>query len=386
MRIDRGRRSVIAAMVAALFAGATGEARAQKTPAQRADELNTIGKELFAKGQLRAAAEKFFQATVLSPEGRLYWNLCLTRRELNRLRAALTACLAVERNGAKDRVIVKSRRMIAELEAKGIKPETRATNPDGSVKPDPVQPPTKPGNGATAPVTNPGTTTPGTSPATQPAATNPGFQPPGHHTQVDDPAPALTRPAKLHYDYKWSAGFETGVLFGSDVGGEQNYADGGVALRFHADFMLFKQLGLGVQGYLHINSIDEQVQATRLQIYDVGGAVFKHFHLKGNLYVTPLIGVHLAIMSPRSGSSSSAVVGPGARFGVEGAWVFGHRRQYTFGVRVDMTHYRPAISDFSELMPSEYGLDRSSNTYVLALGLSMRFDTPFGAATIFTLE
>ncbi len=44
-----------------------GTARAQKTPAQRADELNSAGKQLFVKKQYRAAAEKFHQATILSP-------------------------------------------------------------------------------------------------------------------------------------------------------------------------------------------------------------------------------------------------------------------------------------------------------------------------------
>ena len=384
---------------ALLLAVVSGSAVAQNTPAQRADQLNSAGKQLFVKKQYRAAAEKFYQATILSPEGRLYWNLCLTRVQLNRPRAALTACLAVEPNGAKDRVIVKSRKMIAELKAKGITPADKPTNADGSEKTPDKKPDATPvgtngtdtngtgtnGTGTSGTGTN-GTGTNGTDTGTNTT----GFQPnrTGHETSVDDPDNSVSKAPALRYDYSWSLAFELGSLFNSTLGGKdtENYDTGGPALRFHADFLLSKKSGLGGQGYLHINSINEGVQAARLQVFDAGGAIYKHFHTRGKLYITPLAGAHLAVMQPDSGTNSSVVFALGFRGAIQAGLVFGRRDQYMFTVSLEYTRYLSAISESSNIDPMFYGLDQGSHTFALAAGLKMRFDTPFGATSIFTLE
>jgi len=385
--MSRARRYAVGTALAVAVALAnTPAASAQKTPAQRADELNSAGKELFRKHQYRAAAEKFHQATVLSPEGRLYWNLCLTRVQLNRLRAALTACIAVEPNGAKDRVIVKSRKMIAELRAKGITPATAELNADGSEKHvpskvnahNPAEPsktgtasqPSDKGNTTTVPPNNGNVT---------------GFASNPTDSNVD-PAPNLVKKPTFRYDYSWSLPFELGTLFNSTLGGAdtENYGDSGPALRFHVDIPFSKKYGFGGEGYLHINSIDEDVLAARLQIVDFGGALYKFFHLRGNLYIRPLIGAHVAVMQPDT--NTSAVFTLGFRGGAQGGLVFGRRSQYVFTLTVEHTRYLSAVTESSSLDPSFYGLDRGSSTWLLAAGFSMRFSTPFGTTSIFTLE
>jgi len=389
-----------ALLVALAFAG---DAHAQNTPAQRAEQLNIAGKRMFVQKQYRAAAEKFYQATVLSPEGRLYWNLCLTRVQLNRLSAALTSCMAVEPNGAKDRVIVKSRKMIAELKAKGVKPTDKDINPDGSEKraePKPTGDPKtgdpktgdpKTGDPKTGdPKTgDPKTGDPKTGdPKTgDPNATGFPGNPSGHDTRIEDPAPATTAKA-LRYDYSWSLAFELGTLFSSTVGGEEteNYSDSGAAVRFHADFLLSKKRGLGAQGYLHVNSIKENIQTDRLQIFDAGGAVFKHFHARGNVHLTPLVGAHMAVMQPDSTTSGSVVFALGFRAALQAGVVFGRRGQYMFTTSLEYTRYLSAISESSSLDPMFYGLNQGSQTFAFALGFKMRFATPFGATSIFTLE
>lgn len=361
------------------------DAPAQKTPAQRADELNSAGKELFKKRQYRAASEKFHQATVLSPEGRLYWNLCLTRVQLNRLRAALTACLAVEPNGAKDRVIVKSRKMIAELRAKGVTPATAPLNPDGSKRNKPKTSGDNPSEpGKPGPASQPSDS--GKPNGERPADSNvTGFARNPADSSVD-PTPSVSNKTKLRYDYSWSLAFELGTLFSSTLGGAdtENYGDSGLGLRFHVDIPFSKRHGIGGQGYLHINSLEEDVLSARLQTVDFGGALFKFFHARGNLYVRPLIGAHVAVMQPDA--NTSAVFTLGFRGALQGGLVFGRRSQYLFTVTVEHTRYLPAVTESSSIDPSFYGLDESSSTWLLAAGLTLRFSTPFGTTTIFTLE
>src|SRR5262245_38908358 len=73
---------------------------AQPTNAQRANALNDEGKKLMEQGNFPAASERFEQAATLSQEGRFHFNLCVSRYQEGKFGLALTACQAVEKAGA----------------------------------------------------------------------------------------------------------------------------------------------------------------------------------------------------------------------------------------------------------------------------------------------
>ena len=73
-------------------------------PADRANKLNEDGKALLRAKRYTEASDLFRQAIVLQPEGRFYYNLCMSLYHEGKLGEALTACRAVGPNGGNETV------------------------------------------------------------------------------------------------------------------------------------------------------------------------------------------------------------------------------------------------------------------------------------------
>src|SRR5262245_21361899 len=187
-----------------------GPAAAQ-SPADKADELNEQGKELYRKGDKAGAADKFRQAIVLSPEARFYYNLCAMLDEMGRLNEALTACEAVAANGASQALIDKTQTRI-----EGIKQRLGARGDDGG-----GTPPDGDGGGGTPPDGGGGTPpdrgggTPLDGGGVGPVGGGGGAHPPIY--PPPNPNADLSAQADPHA-YKWSLGGEIGVLSNVSIG------------------------------------------------------------------------------------------------------------------------------------------------------------------------
>lgn len=371
-----------AALAATLSILMPAPAAAQQTSAsERAAQLNDEGKRLWLEeNNLAAAVDKFRQATVLSPEGRYYFNLCYALHQLGRYREALTACEAVEPNGADDKVLKKTRTVLEDLR-----------------KRVPAEPPPDPG---TDPNTTPDPNDPNVDPGTDPGPDgypdpstgdpqNPG-NPDGTYQAPPDgpppgPLPGLQQEAEPTDDYNWSLGAALGFV-GSSLGDEALYGRGGANLKLHADFMWLSSLKLGVQGYINITQIGSEVMADEfkdsLEVVDFGAALYKHIPLR-QVLLTPLVGVQLSGLQPGDTFAEPVVKG-GLRLEAAVSWILGASRTHVISVIPALTYYSATAED--QASAAFYGLEDSGTTVALTVGYTMRFKTPFGRMPFITLE
>jgi hypothetical protein len=355
-----------AATAALLLCLGAAPALAQQTPAQRAEQLNNEGKEFFRTENYAAAADKFRQAAVLSPEGRFYFNLCYTLDKTGQLRDALMACQAVEPNGASIPLQEKADELMeairGKLSAQGQDPDQPP--PGGG---DPDQPP--PGGG-------------GTGDPDQPPPGGGGFQggggppPPG--------GPVIEQPAPAPDEYVWSVGGEFGGL-SNNLGYDGAFADSGVQLKLFLNFLLSQSQRVGLQGYMNFTQINKDFEGTGLEVFDLGGALFKHFPLGGgNFAFTPYGGVHLALMRPAAFTEEATAVAIGLRADLQLAWLLGRYREHQISASLGLNAYSGASS--GNFNPGQYGIDEAGSTLALTFGYTYRFSTPFGQSPVFTLE
>ena len=371
------------AAIAIALSWALAGAAAAQTPRDKADEINEQGKDLYRKGDLAGAADKFRQAIVLSPEGRFYYNLCVMLDEMGRLNEALTACEAVANNESSQALKDKTAERIAaikqKVQARGIDTSTGGEGTPTDGNPGDGNPGDgNPGDG------NPGDGNPGDG---TPAGGNPGNpgRPPPPPPSYPPPPGGDIRAAADPHAYKWALGAEIGVLSNVSIGQQGYFADSGFQLKTHVDFILSDCSHIGVQGYLDVGGLGQgnnDLYTERLSIVDIGGAVFQHRRLTANTQWTPLLGVGVAALEP--GSFGDSLVTFGLRAEVALDWMLSPRS--VLSLTPMFSFYGPASASSSGVNPAEYGLDKAGSAFALTVGYTFRFSQPFGSSPFIILE
>jgi hypothetical protein len=365
------------------FAG-TAYAQSQ---AEIAAKLNEEGKELMFGNKFAEASKKFQEAVARVPEAKYFVNLCLARFQEGKFDEALTACNAVDLNNPTEAVKAKADKLIEK-----IKESAKAQNLE-----------LHPGGG--------GGGDPGVDPAHNPEP-HPGDPPPhGGDPQPPRYTPTVGRPPSQNLalavmpdnNYTWTLGFD---LFagGGKIGQPDVYGTSTAGFRIKGDYLLNPVTRVGAEGYLQVNHLDkgsDQMSVagvSSLDIVDIGVAGYKHACLGGTprLCITPLAGVHLALMSPANDSDGAGsqvfnYAAVGARLEIAATYAFGYRYEHALSLMVGANLYSKVLSgpadDLSSLGTAEQvGLDKGGAVGYLGLGYTYRFNTPLGSSPFVTLE
>jgi len=355
------------AFVAALGLSARADAQSN---ADRAAALAEEAKALVVKNQFAQASEKLRQAVVLAPEGRYYVKLCTTLYFEGKFGEALTACNAVEPNGADAKTKEKKDQVVGEIKKamreQGMDPDQVDTNlppqnqtppPDGTNPPGPNQ--TPPGN-------------------------QPGTVPPPQQQFVGRPPQMLYVQKPPSHDYAWTIG---GQLFGggTTVGGSE-YEDVAGGFRLDVDYLLMRRQRIGLQAYLGFTSVASAFSdANSLSIVDLGIGGFKNF-CASRFCLTPLLGVHISSFQPDTNDPNVQMVAVGLRAEATGSLSFGSHWEHVLTASLGVNGYTAAAGEYQGASPSEYGLDEPGRAVYLGVGYTHRFDTPFGSSPFITLD
>ena len=358
----------------------TGTAHAQ-SQAEIAAKLNEEGKELMFGNKYAEASKKFQEAVARVPEAKYFVNLCLSRFQEGKFDEALTACNAVELNNPTEAVKAKADKLIIKIN-EAAKDQHLELHPGGGGGGDPGPDP-KP--------TNP-------NPTPNP---NPNPEPPRYTPTVGrPPAQNLALAIKPDNHYTWTLGFD---LFagGGQIGQPDFYGTATAGFRIKSDYLLNPAMRLGAQGYLQVNHLgkaSDQMQVDSLDVIDIGVAGYKHLCLGGTprLCITPLAGVHLALMSPANdndgaGSQVFNYAAIGGRLEVAATYAFGYRYEHAISVMGGLNLYSKVLSgpadDFSGLGTAEtVGLNKGGAVGYFGLGYTYRFNTPLGSSPFIMLE
>jgi len=361
----------------ALAAALAGHAQAQ-SQAEIASKLNEEGKELMYADKYAEAAKKFQEAVARVPEAKYFINLCTARLQEGKLDEALTACNAVDLNNPSPDQKSRTEKLVAKIndEAKKQHLELHAGgggggDPGPSRPPDPNHPPdpSRPPPPAYTPVVG------------RPLGTN------------------LVVAAPPDHRYTWTLGID---FFGGGgrIGQPDVYASAGGGLRFKADYLVNPIQRIGLQGYLqatHLNPGTNDPDSLSLDIFDFGGAAYKHFCLGSTprLCITPLLGVHLSLMSPagemdETGSQVFNYAGVGARGELSFAYAFGRRFEHVLSAMIGANAYSPVLAGpdaaSGGFTAEEIGLDKGGVLAYVGLGYTYRFNTPIGSSPFIILE
>jgi hypothetical protein len=202
--------------------------------------------------------------------------------------------------------------------------------------------------------------------------------------------------------YTWTLGFD---FFGGGGRVGQPDAFGTVmgGFRLKGDYLMDSARRLGAQVYFQGSHFgqgaNDMLTAETLDIFDIGIAGYKHLCL-GNtprLCITPLLGVHLSLMSPANatdgaGSQAFNYAGVGARGELSFAYAFGRRFEHVLSLMVGANAYSavlsgPTADDGSgNFTAAEWGLDKGGVIAYVGLGYTYRFNTPLGGMPFVTLE
>lgn len=380
------RLTITTALVTAML----GSAALAETQAEIAARENEEGKSLMFSGKYAEASEKFQQAVARVPEAKYFFNLCTSRFQEGKFGEALVACNSADRNGD-DKLKGKSAKMIEKIREEAGKQGVDLNQPaGGGASPgetppvgDPNQPPvTDPNNPNQPPVGGPG----------------PVGQPPQGYAVGRPPSVGLFTAQPVENKYAWSLGID--LLFGPGQIGQKNaFGNAGSGLRIKGDYMLNAASRIGAQGYFqysHYGQGDDQMftAAQTLDIIDLGIAGYKHLCGKQSRgCLTPLLGVHFAMMSPANetdygtGEQLFNYGGFGARLELGYHYALGRRFEHVIGVMVGANLYTKAFSEPSDgYTAAEWGLDQGGRAAYLSFGYTYRFRTPFGSSPFVTLE
>jgi hypothetical protein len=374
-----------------------GPAAAQSA-AERAEQVNAEGKKLWKeKNDLPGAVEKFRQATVLSPEGKYYFNLCYALHQLGRYREALTACRAVEANGAAPDVLEKARIVLEDLE-KRVPPDEgtggEGTGGEGTGGEGTGGEGT--GGEGTGGEGTGGEGTGGEGTGGEGTGGEGGYGQGGGEMGYDQgqgyppgqgpgyppaPLPGLEQAVPRPDEYSWSLGADLGFAAAS-VGRADFYAGTAATVKLNASFMVLPQRNIGAQGYLGITSVaaGTMADASNLSIVDFGGALFMHLR-RERFYVTPLVGLQLSVMQPDNGLEEVPAT-IGLRGELAFSWILGMTRKHVLSVTPGLNLYGAAEQSDVAL----YGLDEPSLTVGVTVGYTLRFMEPFGSSPLIILE
>ena len=351
------RLSRILVVSSVLVAAAGAAAHAQSAAQQEAERLNEQGKALFAEKRYEEAYGKFRDAAGLSAEGRFFFNQCYALNFLGRYQDAIAACEQVKPAGADAELQAKADRALVSLREKLAAQQATAPPP---ADPDPAgQPPPEP---------------------TPP--------PPGQ--PAPDPFVA-TQQAGAPGAYAWSLGVQLDMFANGGIGhvGDTHiYAPGGAMLRLFGNFIVSDAHRLGIQGYAGFGGLpphkDDNPEGEGLAMVDLGAAAFMHRRLGGNLYMTPLAGLHLAVQQPQE--LSQGYIGLGMRAELAFAWLFGQSGEHAFAITPGVNVYFPSGGEVDGFEAETYGFDKTRSTVGVGVGYTYRFSTPFGSTPLITLE
>jgi hypothetical protein len=360
-------------------------ARAE-TQAEIAARLNEEGKQLMYKDQPAEAAKKFQEAVARVPEAKYFVNLCTARLQEGKLDEALTACDAVDLNNPTPDQKTKAGKLIEKINEEARKQNLELHAGGG-------------GGG------DPGTTPPPPDPTrpNDPRVDPNRPPPPRYQPTVGRPlGQNLVMASTPDNRYTWTLGAE--LFFGGGQIGQPDYYGSVVSgLRIKSDFLVNPVARLGVQGYFQVSHLGagsmDSFFVDTLDIFDVGVAGYKHLCLGSTprLCVTPLVGVHLSLMSPAgemdgTGSQVFNYAGVGARGEVALTYAFGRRFEHALSLMGGINVYSPVLSgpssndDSGSLTIEEAGLDRGGAAGYFGLGYTYRFNTPLGSSPFVTLE
>lgn len=365
-----------------------------ETQADIANRENDEGKQLMFAGKYADASAKFRDAAARTNEGKYYFNLCTSLYQEGKFGESMTACNTADKNAPDDALKAKVAKLRQRIEDDAKKAniditpvgtgggggETNVTDPNGggSTPPDPNNP------------------TGGDTPLPPP---NGGGAPPGLAV-APPPQQQLFAGATPEHNYSWALG---GEFFGGGgkIGRQDFYGSSGFGFRFHGDYLVKPKQNIGVQAYLQITSFsagsaqDPSLVST-LDDFDLGVAGYKHFcPIGGHLCVTPLVGVHLALMSPAgmtdsTGSQVFNYAAVGGRAELAMSYAFGSRFENVISAMFGVNLYSKVFaspSDPSQGPPADQiGLDQGGAIAYFGLGYTRRFDTPFGQTPFVTLE
>jgi hypothetical protein len=343
--------------------------------------------------QYAEASKKFQEAVARVPEAKYFFNLCVSRTSEGLLDDAITACHSVDNVNPPADLKAKTEKMIEKIndlaKSQGSPPPKdvgggcQGTDCRGQAvtPPDPAHP------------TDP------THPEIPPRVAE-GPRPPAVH--YAPPSQNLVMAVTPDNKYTWTLGVD---LFGGggQIGQADFYGSSVGGLRIKSDYLIDPALRLGAQGYFQISHLgqgkNDSLMASTLDIFDVGVAGYKHVCLGSTprLCITPLLGVHLSLMSPAgemdaTGSQVFNYAGIGGRGELSFTYAFGRRFEHALSLMIGVNVYSPVLAGPSAGDPSgsftaaEVGLDKGGATGYFGLGYTYRFNTPLGSSPFVTLE
>jgi len=367
-----------------------------QSQADIASRLNEEGKEQMYGNNYSQASVKFREAVARVPEPKYFFNLCTSLFQEGKFGEALTACNAVEKNNPSADLQAKATKLVGKIKAEattqGIKVE-----PEG-------------GGGLPDCATNPNAA--GCAPLPDTCATNPSAPECQPAVGAPQPPPAVGRPpsgtgvfAATTPDnkYIWTLGAD---VFGGGgaIGQKDAYGTTAGGFRIKGDFLFNAAQRIGGQGYVqyaHFSAGEMDLPgAPTLDVIDTGVAVYKHLCPQGTqrLCLTPLVGAHLALMSPQGdvdefdGSQvfNYAALGGRAEIGLQ--YAFGSRYEHVLSITAGANLYTAVFAGPSQDNPDgfftaeEVGLDKGGAYGYFGVGYTHRFSTPLGSSPFITLE
>jgi hypothetical protein len=352
---------------------------------QIAAQLNDEGKELMFQNKFAEASAKFREAVARVQEAKYFFNLCTSLYQEGKFDEAMTACNAVDKNSPSDELKTKNEKLIGRIrdEAKAQNIELHPVGGGGGETnvppPDPNVPPPDPNQ------VNPN---PNPNPQPQQAAVG------------RPPTQGLFVAQRPDHHYTWSLGIDF-YGGGGKYGQPDIYGTAAGGVRFKSDVMLMPRNRIGGEGYIqitHVGAGSAQVMSgtpvTALDIVDIGVAGFKHICLRGaeRVCLTPLLGVHLSLMSPGEMDSSGNTLfnysAVGARGELNLSVALGRRYEHVLSAMIGVNAYSAVLSSSSDTgqTAQDLGLDAGGAFGYIGFGYTYRFNTPLGTAAFITLE
>jgi hypothetical protein len=204
------------------------------------------------------------------------------------------------------------------------------------------------------------------------------------------PDDQMQMPADEPPDYRWEFGAEVGPLINSSLA-TRFFRDGGGTLKLHASKQLLPKRHMGVQFYFNIGNVQPRDTAViamvpdpNLSILDLGAAGYWNKKLAKNLYITPLVGVHLGFVQLNEEQEQSFVM-PGLRLETSFNYVIAGKHVLYF-TPFSMNLYAPAVGQArGEVLAGEADLDNGGVTFTVTFGYAYRTTKELIPGTI-TLE
>lgn len=374
------------AAVAASLVCATALTASAQSQAELASKLNDEGKALMFAGKYPEASAKFRDAGARVPEPKYFFNLCTSNYQQGKFDEAITACNAADKHSPSPELAAKITKLVEAIkaDAKAQNIELHPTGGGGgdtNLPPDPNTPPPDPN-------TPPDPTNPNPDPTVTP---NPAYTP----AVGRPPQQGLFKGTTSDNHYTWTLGLD--FFGGGGKIGDGRYGNVDAGFRIKGDYLLQRAARIGAQIYLQYATFtageDQSGLEADLSVIDFGIAGYKHFCLPSyqRLCVTPLVGVHLALMAPGNESNSSgetvfnySAIGGRAELGAH--YAIGSRYEHVIGVGVGLNVYSAVVSDSIDFMASDVGLDKGGAAAYVSLGYTYRFSTPLGSSPFVTLE